>query len=135
MIPIHDDLATRHKAIVILRNAHNHPMHPKIKPSAEDCRKLGAAVQAAGLTGLTTMKFLNGEFCTFYFVLESHNSIQFPAPSTTLVYGGDRVADQSLAFTDTRKVRDFISAAKKKEHPDGMEFDGMDPPCLRRLTN
>ncbi|KAJ7300540.1 hypothetical protein DFH08DRAFT_674096, partial [Mycena albidolilacea] len=89
------------------RNAHNHPMRPKIKPSAEDCRKLGAAVQAAGLTGLTTRKLLNGE-----------------SPSTTLVYGGDRVADQSPAFTDTRKVRDFISAAKKKEHPDGMEFDG-----------
>ncbi|KAJ6564299.1 hypothetical protein B0H19DRAFT_941731 [Mycena capillaripes] len=105
-IPITDTPATRHKAIVILRNPHNHPMHPKIKPSAEDRITLGTAVQAAGLTGLTTMKLLN-------------------APSTSLIYGGSRVAEQSPAFTNVRKVRDFISGEKKKEHPHGMGFDGV----------
>jgi hypothetical protein len=53
--------ATRYKALVILRNAHNHPMHPKIKPSSEDRVKLRTAVRAFGLTGLTPMRLLNGE--------------------------------------------------------------------------
>ncbi|KAJ7845808.1 hypothetical protein B0H14DRAFT_2584458 [Mycena olivaceomarginata] len=43
----------RHKAIVILRDPHNHPMHPRTKPSAVDKFKLGSAVKSTGLTGLT----------------------------------------------------------------------------------
>ncbi|KAJ6608982.1 hypothetical protein B0H10DRAFT_1814675, partial [Mycena sp. CBHHK59/15] len=102
--------ATRYKALVILRNAHNHPMHPKIKPSSEDRVKLGTAVRAIGLTGLTPMRLLNGE-CEV-------------APSTSIVYDGHQVAEQSPAFTDTRKVRDFISTEKRKEHPQGLGWDG-----------
>ncbi|KAJ7796304.1 hypothetical protein B0H14DRAFT_3158095 [Mycena olivaceomarginata] len=103
--------ATRYKALVILRNAHNHPMHPKIKPSSEDRVKLGTAVRAFGLTGLTPMRLLN-------------------APSTSIVYDGHQVAEESPAFTDTRKVRDFISAEKRKEHPQGLGWDGV----LYRMT-
>ncbi|KAJ7713619.1 hypothetical protein B0H16DRAFT_1252776, partial [Mycena metata] len=97
--------ALRHKAILPLRNPHNHPMHPKIKPSTDDRSKLGAAVQAVGLTGLTASKLLN-------------------APITSMVYDGNRVAEQSPAFADARKVRDFITEQKKKEHPHGMGWDG-----------
>ncbi|KAJ7162387.1 hypothetical protein C8R46DRAFT_1353332 [Mycena filopes] len=105
-VPVHDLPATRHKAILILENPHNHPMHPKIKPNAVDRHKLGKAIEAAGLTGLTTMKLLN-------------------AASTSMVYGGSRVSTESPAFTNTRKVRDFISAAKKKEYPRGLGWDGV----------
>jgi hypothetical protein len=35
-------------------------MHPPTKPTAEDKHKLGTAVEAAGLTGLTVQKLLNG---------------------------------------------------------------------------
>ncbi|KAJ7888864.1 hypothetical protein B0H14DRAFT_3713516 [Mycena olivaceomarginata] len=61
-IPVKPSPATLHKAIVILRNPHNHPMHPKTKPSAEDNVKLGTAVKSAGLTGLTVQKLRNGQF-------------------------------------------------------------------------
>ncbi|KAJ7029522.1 hypothetical protein C8F04DRAFT_1043205 [Mycena alexandri] len=105
-IPVEATPATRHKTILILRNPHNHPMHPKIKPSADDRFKLGAAVQAVGLTGLTARTLLN-------------------APTTSMVYDGNRVAEQSPAFADARKVRDFISVQKKKEHPHGMGWDGV----------
>ncbi|KAJ6618479.1 hypothetical protein B0H10DRAFT_1947502 [Mycena sp. CBHHK59/15] len=50
----------RHEAIVILRNPHNHPMHPSTKPSAEDKFKLGMAVKSTGLTGFMVQKLLNG---------------------------------------------------------------------------
>ncbi|KAJ6603071.1 hypothetical protein B0H10DRAFT_1957908 [Mycena sp. CBHHK59/15] len=50
----------RHEAIVILRNPHNHPMHPSTKPSAEDKFKLGIAVKSTGLTGFMVQKLLNG---------------------------------------------------------------------------
>ncbi|KAJ7923987.1 hypothetical protein B0H13DRAFT_1864451 [Mycena leptocephala] len=95
-IPVHDTPATRNKAFVILRNPHNHPMHPKIKPSAEDRVKLGAAVQAVGLTGLTAMRLLN-------------------APSTSAIYGGNRVAQHSPAFASARKVRN--DCAPSSVHP------------------
>ncbi|KAJ6610290.1 hypothetical protein B0H10DRAFT_2193488 [Mycena sp. CBHHK59/15] len=49
-----------HEAIVILRNPHNHPMHPSTKPSAEDKFKLGMAVKSTGLTGFMVQKLLNG---------------------------------------------------------------------------
>jgi hypothetical protein len=69
-VPVDQSPAMRHKAIVILRNPHNHPMHPRIKPSAEDKFKLGTAVKSTGLTGLTVRKLLNGFvwfcFCWIY---------------------------------------------------------------------
>ncbi|KAJ6527308.1 hypothetical protein DFH09DRAFT_1414272 [Mycena vulgaris] len=97
---------TLHKALVILRNPHNHPAHPTTKPGALDRAKLETAVNAAGLTGLTVQKLLN-------------------APSTSIVYNGARVADSSPAFADSRRLRDFIGGQKKKEHPRGMGWDGV----------
>lgn len=58
-LPINDEDVGR-KALVILKNPHNHPAHPKAKPSADDSNKLGKAVQSAGLTGLTVRKLLDG---------------------------------------------------------------------------
>ncbi|KAJ7453037.1 hypothetical protein B0H11DRAFT_1741481 [Mycena galericulata] len=105
LVPVDETPETRHKAILILSNAHNHPAHPTTKPSAQDRIKLEAAVNAAGLTGLTVQKLLN-------------------ARSTSIIYNGDRVAENSPAFADSRKVRDFISAQKKKEYPRGMGWEG-----------
>jgi hypothetical protein len=48
------------KALVVVRNPHNHPVHPRTKPSAQDRMMLGTAVESAGLTGLTVRKLLNG---------------------------------------------------------------------------
>ncbi|KAJ7090162.1 hypothetical protein C8R44DRAFT_720299 [Mycena epipterygia] len=103
-IPVDSDAVNT--ALVVLINAHNHPAHPKAKPSTEDKLKLGKAVEAAGLTGLTMNKLLN-------------------AASTSLVYNGERVSESSPAFTARRKVRDFIVEEKKKEHPRGMGWDGV----------
>ena len=49
-----------HQAVVFLRGPHNHPMHPKTKPSSEDKNKLEMAIQAAGTRKLTVQKLLNG---------------------------------------------------------------------------
>jgi hypothetical protein len=48
------------KAYIILRKPHNHPMHPPTKPTAEDKEMLVEAIDAAGKTGLTVRKLLNG---------------------------------------------------------------------------
>jgi hypothetical protein len=48
------------QAIVFLRNPHNHPMHPKTKPSSEEKLQLEKAIQAAGRRRLTVQKLLNG---------------------------------------------------------------------------
>ncbi|KAJ7721234.1 hypothetical protein B0H14DRAFT_2642507 [Mycena olivaceomarginata] len=95
-----------HKVIVLLHDPHNHPVHPKTKPSANDRHTLGNTVQAAGVIGLTVQKLLN-------------------APSTLLVYNGGRVAESSPAYMDTRKVRDFIVEKKKKDYPYGMGWEGI----------
>ncbi|KAJ7936884.1 hypothetical protein B0H13DRAFT_2430847 [Mycena leptocephala] len=107
-IPVEQSPATLHKALVVLRDPHNHPMHPRTKPTTEDKIKLGAAVKATGLNGLTVQKLLNGE-----------------SPSTSSVYDGGRVAESSPAFVDNRKVRDFIIAQKKLEHPNGLGWEGV----------
>ncbi|KAJ6449035.1 hypothetical protein DFH09DRAFT_1118706 [Mycena vulgaris] len=73
------DVVYAHKALVVLRNPHNHPAHPKTKPT----------------------------------------------PSTSMVYEGGRVSESSPAFTDQRKLRDFITEQKKKEHPYGMGWEGV----------
>jgi hypothetical protein len=49
-----------HQAVVFLRGPHNHPMHPKTKPSSEDKLQLEKAIQAAGTRRLTVQKLLNG---------------------------------------------------------------------------
>ncbi|KAJ7670951.1 hypothetical protein B0H17DRAFT_1085621 [Mycena rosella] len=94
------------KALIFLRNPHNHPAHPKTKPSASDKLLLGKAVDAAGVVGLTAQRLLN-------------------ASSTALVYAGERVAAVSPAFMDNRRVRNFIDKQKKKEFPRGMGWDGV----------
>ncbi|KAJ7696379.1 hypothetical protein B0H14DRAFT_3657792 [Mycena olivaceomarginata] len=64
---VEDSPATRHKAIVMLDNPHNNPIHgPTSKPSTEDKLKLKTAVNAAGLNGLTVQKLLNGSFSPLY---------------------------------------------------------------------
>ncbi|KAJ7801542.1 hypothetical protein B0H14DRAFT_2615144 [Mycena olivaceomarginata] len=73
------------KAFVVLRNPHNHPAHLHTKLSVADTRKLETAIQAAGITGLTVQKLLN-------------------APSTVMAYGGGRVADNSPAYVNKRKI-------------------------------
>ncbi|KAJ7737198.1 hypothetical protein B0H14DRAFT_2638802 [Mycena olivaceomarginata] len=103
-VPVEDSPATRHKAIVVLENPHNHPINPTSKRSTEDKLKLKTAVNAAGVNGLTVQKLLN-------------------APSTLSAYNGKRVEDSSPVFVDTRKVRDFISVQKKLEHPHGFGWE------------
>ncbi|KAJ6468184.1 hypothetical protein DFH09DRAFT_1345234 [Mycena vulgaris] len=103
-VPIdHEDSpATAYRALVVLKNAHNHPMHPSTKPRAEDRIKLRAAITAAGLTGLTVQ-----------------------TRSTSMLYGGDQIAENSPGFANSRKVRDFIIAKEKIEHPRGMGWEGV----------
>ncbi|KAJ7196013.1 hypothetical protein B0H12DRAFT_1245429 [Mycena haematopus] len=105
-VPVEQSPTTLHKAIVILRNPHNHPMHPRAKPSANDKFKLSTAVEAVGLNGLTVQKLLD-------------------APSTSSIYDGKRVAESSPAFTNTRKVRQLIIEKKKAEHPNGLGWEGV----------
>ncbi|KAJ7927883.1 hypothetical protein B0H13DRAFT_2312060 [Mycena leptocephala] len=93
------------KALVIVRNPHNHPVHPRTKPSAQDRMMLGTAVESAGLTGLTVRKLLN-------------------APTTSAIYAGKRIAESSPAYMDSRKVRDSISERKKEQYPRGMGWEG-----------
>ncbi|KAK6981621.1 hypothetical protein R3P38DRAFT_2664122 [Favolaschia claudopus] len=95
-----------HRAIIFLEKPHNHPAHPRVKPSTEDKLKLETAIQAVGVNGLTVQKLLN-------------------APNTSAVYGGKRIAEASPAYADTQKVRKAISGQKKIEHPHGMEWDGV----------
>ncbi|KAJ7268270.1 hypothetical protein C8J57DRAFT_1227989 [Mycena rebaudengoi] len=104
LIPV--DESHRLNVFVILNNAHNHPVHPKSKPSTHDKLKLRKAVPAVGITGLTVQKLLN-------------------APSTTVVYDGDRIASHSPALMDTRKVCDFIVEQRNKVYPRGMGWEGM----------
>lgn len=53
------------KAIVYLRNPHNHPMYPKTKPSTEEKDQLRKAINAAGKHGLTVRKLINGTVFQF----------------------------------------------------------------------
>ncbi|KAJ7084812.1 hypothetical protein B0H15DRAFT_802202 [Mycena belliarum] len=108
-IPVDSEYS--HQAIVILRQPHNHPVHPKSKPSADDLAKLGTAVRAAGVTGLTVQK-----------LIDAHRISS--APSTSTIYGG-RLTERSPALTDKRRLRDLIGREKKKEHPHGMGWEGV----------
>ncbi|KAJ7858016.1 hypothetical protein B0H14DRAFT_2578007 [Mycena olivaceomarginata] len=89
-IPVNPPLAARHKALVIVRGPHNHPAHPKTKPSTSDQNLLGQAITAAGSLGLTVSKLLNA--CIF----------------------------QQSGIYEQPKVMDFINEKKKKDHPQGM---------------
>ena len=53
------------KAIVYLRNPHNHPMYPKTKPSTNEKEQLKKAINAAGKSGLTVRKLINGKVLLF----------------------------------------------------------------------
>ncbi|KAJ6453403.1 hypothetical protein C8R45DRAFT_945237 [Mycena sanguinolenta] len=88
-VPVQERVETLHQAIVILPNPHNHPMHPRGKPSAEDKFKLGTVVDVAGLTGLTVQKLLGVSFQLFVTSLVESNSWNmssalYIAPSQTL---------------------------------------------------
>ncbi|KAJ7799505.1 hypothetical protein B0H14DRAFT_3787817, partial [Mycena olivaceomarginata] len=119
-IPVNPPLAARHKALVIVR-PHNHPAHPKTKPSTSDQNLLGQAITAAGSLRLTVSKLLNGEpiYC-----FNRKPLIIYLAPSTNLIYGGERVSSSSPAYINSRKVMDFINEKKKKDHPQGMGWAG-----------
>ncbi|KAF8951490.1 hypothetical protein BDZ97DRAFT_1909987 [Flammula alnicola] len=93
------------KAIVFLRGPHNHPMHPKTKPSSEEKVQLHKAIEAAGRRGLTVQKLLN-------------------APSTSTIYNGKSIPEASPAFMDRRRLRDEIHASKMKDYPKGMGWEG-----------
>ena len=56
--PLNDTLCR--KAVVIIRNAHNHPMHPKTKATQGDRELLGKAVDAYGPSAVTAQKLKNG---------------------------------------------------------------------------
>jgi hypothetical protein len=109
LIPVDEE--HRMKAFVVLRNPHNHPAHPHTKPSVKDTRKLETAIQAAGLTGLTVQKLLNGtvEFTPSLYII--NNSTSKTAPSTVMAYGGGHVADNSPAYVNKHKVCDAITIA------------------------
>ncbi|KAF8207392.1 hypothetical protein K438DRAFT_1755439 [Mycena galopus ATCC 62051] len=83
---------------------HNHPIHPLTKPTAEDKFKLGTAIKATGIHGLTGLR-------------------EYSAPSISSIYGGKGVGESSPASLNTWKVRDFINA-KKNENLNGLGFSG-----------
>ncbi|KAF8225893.1 hypothetical protein L208DRAFT_1503629 [Tricholoma matsutake] len=103
------------KAVIILRNPHNHPMHPRTKPSFKDKKKITKAIHAAGTTGLTVSKLMN---------VPSLIVDQQLAPSTTLVYDGSSIADHSLPYMNQHRLHDKIQEEKLKEYPKGMGWDG-----------
>ncbi|GJE97916.1 hypothetical protein PsYK624_141380 [Phanerochaete sordida] len=97
---------TIRKAIVILKTPHNHPMHPKIKATHEDNEKLRTAMAVAGLDSLTPQKLSN-------------------APSTTQIFGGS-IGEASIAYMNTRHLRDAMGKILKKERfPEGMDWKGV----------
>ncbi|KAF8145026.1 hypothetical protein K438DRAFT_2100248 [Mycena galopus ATCC 62051] len=98
--------AASQKALLVLCNPHNHPAHPKSKPSANYRRTLSKAVEATGVLGLTVQHLLN-------------------ASSTPLICERERVAAVAPAFMDHRRVRDLIDEQKEKEYPRGMGWDAI----------
>jgi hypothetical protein len=121
------DLSIR-KVFVLLRHAHNHPVHPKSKPTSADKAKLAEAVDAAGKIGLTAHKLINGAYiCDMWRCLMHWLMVYFLvlAASTSLVYGEKSVGEVSPAFVDKRKVRDAIKVEKAKDYPEGMGWEGV----------
>jgi len=113
-----------HKAIVYLRNPHNHPMYPKTKPSTDEKGQLRKAINAAGKRGLTIRKLINGivsRFSSSNWYLPFKNS----APSTSSIYNSMALPIASPAYMDRRKLRDEIRKEKMKDHPKGLGWEGL----------
>jgi hypothetical protein len=130
--PVNPPLAARHKALVVVRGPHNHPAHPKTKPSTSAQYLLGQAIDAAGSLGLTVNKLLNGGF-----IYRFHCMVLriYLAPSTTLIYGGERVSTSSPAYMNTRKVMDLINKKKEDRSSSGNglgRYFGLHPDFLSR---
>ena len=106
------------KAIIILRNPHNHPMYPKTKPSTEEKDRLRKAITAAGKRGLTVRKLINGIVSRF---LSStcYLPSEYSAPSTSAIYSSTALPVATPAYMDRRKLRDEIRKEKMKDHPKG----------------
>ncbi|TDL25080.1 hypothetical protein BD410DRAFT_801771 [Rickenella mellea] len=85
------------KAVVILSNAHNHPIHPKSKPTFDEKEHFKEAVDVGGRL----------------------------APSTSAVYDGKSMAESSPAYFNKRLVRDAIRDVKLVEYPNGMDWEGV----------
>ena len=112
------------KAIVYLRNPHNHPMYPKTKPSTEEKDQLRKAINAAGKRGLTVRKLING--IVFWFLgLTWYLTPRILAPSTSAIYNSMSLPIASPAYMDRRKLRDEIRKEKMKEHPKGLGWEGL----------
>ncbi|KAF8237375.1 hypothetical protein L208DRAFT_1375637 [Tricholoma matsutake] len=94
-VPVNKDVC---KALVILRKPHNHPIHPKMKPSLKDKEKLSEAVHAVGITGLIVQKLMNGMESLKQSHLDADIALQ--AGTTSLVYEGESIAASSTAFMD-----------------------------------
>ena len=111
------------KAIIILRNPHNHPMYPKTKPSTEEKDRLRKAITAAGKRGLTVRKLINGIVSRF---LSStcYLPSEYPAPSTSAIYSSTALPVATPAYMDRRKLRDEIRKEKMKDHPKGLGWEG-----------
>lgn len=50
------------KALVVVRHPHNHPMHPRTKPSHSETVTMRKAISTTGSIGLTARTLLNGEY-------------------------------------------------------------------------
>jgi hypothetical protein len=94
-VPVDKDVR---KALVILHKPHNHPIHPKTKPSFKDKEKLSEVVHAVGTTGLTVQKLMNGMENSKQSHLDADITLQ--AGTTSLVYEGVSIAASSAAFMD-----------------------------------
>ncbi|KAF7322576.1 hypothetical protein HMN09_00036100 [Mycena chlorophos] len=94
------------QCFVQLRNWHNHPSHPEAKPSAEDERRLEAAMRAMGSKHLSVRSLLK-------------------ADSTSAIYGGQSISQTSPAFLNTRKIRDRIRSYQKQKFPKDLGFPGV----------
>ncbi|KIJ93662.1 hypothetical protein K443DRAFT_134976 [Laccaria amethystina LaAM-08-1] len=92
------------KAIIILRNPHNHPMYPKTKPSTEEKDRLRRAITAAGNP-------------TCY--LPS----KYSAPSASAIYSSTALPVATPAYMDRHKLRDEIRREKMKDHPKGLGWE------------
>ncbi|GJF01013.1 hypothetical protein PsYK624_173180 [Phanerochaete sordida] len=93
------------KAIVIVKGAHNHPMHSKRKSTTDDRTKLSQAAHAIGVHNVTVSKLMS-------------------APSTRMIFGGD-IAQTTIVYGDRRRLRDNLREIKMTEFPRGTGWDGV----------
>ncbi|KAJ7193605.1 hypothetical protein GGX14DRAFT_577060 [Mycena pura] len=100
---------TEYMALLIVRNFHNHPMHPPRKPTYAEKQKLAEVIGSIGVEGLTTQRLINRT---------SRPSINFT--HMPLILG-----KASPGFADVRRVKDFISAQMKLKYPEGKDLPGV----------